>query len=68
MMDVKNYETANSWFSKMHSEGYSVPIVLCQAIEKIMKDEKVTFPVAYGKLDSKHLISVKKKEISFKSL
>lgn len=67
MMDVENYETANSWYSKMHGEGYNVPIVLCQAIEKIMKDEKITFSEAYKKLDSKHLISIKKKEISFKS-
>lgn len=64
-MNVDKYETANSWFSEMHEVGYDVPIVLCQAIEKIMKDEKVTFPVAYKKLHSRHLISIKNKVITY---
>ncbi len=64
-MDIEKHETANSWFSEMHGLGYVVPITLCQAIEKIMKKEKVTFPVAYKKLDAKHLIKIKKKVISY---
>jgi hypothetical protein len=64
-MDVGKYETANSWFSAMHEKGFEVPIILCQAIEKIMKDEKTTFPVAFKRLEGQKQIKVKGKVIGF---
>jgi len=64
-MDINQYETANSWFSAMREKGYKVPVTLCQAIEKIMKNEKVTFPEAYKIIDDKKLIEIKDKEILF---
>ena len=66
-MNVNKFETANSWFSAMHEEGYTVPVILCQAIEKIMKDKKVTFSDAYKTLDSKDLITTTDKVISYTS-
>ena len=64
-MDVSKYETANGWFSAMHEKGYVVPVTLCQAIEKIMKLEKINFSQAYKQLDSKKRIVIKDKVISF---
>lgn len=64
-MDVKTYPTANSWFSAMREKGYDVPITLCQAIEKVMKDEKIGFPEAYKRFESKKTIKVKSKVISY---
>lgn len=66
-MNVEEYTTANGWFSAMHGKGYKVPVVLCQAIEKIMKDEKVSFPIAYEKLDARNQIKFKDKAILFTS-
>jgi DNA-binding transcriptional regulator YhcF (GntR family) len=63
----KEYETANSWFSAMHAKGIKVPITLCQAIEKKMKLEKITFSEAYQSLEEKDLITVRDKEILFNS-
>jgi hypothetical protein len=65
-MDVAKFETANSWFSAMHAKGYEVPITLCQAIEKLMRVEKISFSLAYKRLDLKNRIIFKDKVISFK--
>jgi len=58
-MNMTKYETANSWMSAMHEEGHGVSIVLCQAIEKIMKAQKVTFSEAFKELDDEHLVAFK---------
>ena len=65
-MDIAKYETANSWFSAMQGKGYDVPITLCQAIEKLMKVQKISFPEAYTQLDKNKQISCKDKVISFR--
>lgn len=56
-MKTPNYETANGWLSAMHEEGHSVSIVLCQAIEKIMKAQKCSFADAYQELEDQHRIT-----------
>lgn len=66
-MNLSKHETANGWRSAMHEKGYSVPITLCQTIEKIMKKEKTSFPEAYKKIEDRKLISVRDKEILFNS-
>jgi hypothetical protein len=58
-MTTPNYETANSWMSAMHEKGHGVSIVLCQAIERIMKAKKVSFAEAFSELDSKKQIVFK---------
>lgn len=65
-MDVKKYETANSWFSAMRGEGYEVPIILCQEIERMMKAKKISFPEAYEILNSQKRISETDKKITYK--
>lgn len=64
-MDVSKFETANSWFSAMHAKGYTVPITLCQATEKLMKMEKLTFEEAYKKLETEKRIIFKDNTILF---
>ncbi|MEI7690706.1 MAG: hypothetical protein WCI63_03715 [bacterium] len=64
-MDVSKYETANGWFSAMHEKGYDVPIILCQAIEKVMKTKKISFSQAYKQFASEDRIVIKDKVISF---
>jgi hypothetical protein len=56
-MNVTKYETANSWLSAMHEEGHGVSIMLCQAIERIMKSQKITFPEAYTILNKEKRIN-----------
>jgi hypothetical protein len=56
-MQMSKYISANSWMSAMHEENHNVSIVLCQALEKLMKDEKMTFPEAYHKLKTENKIS-----------
>lgn len=41
----------------MHEDGHKVSIVLCQALEKIMKEEKISFPEAYKKLLTEKRVS-----------
>jgi hypothetical protein len=64
-MDVSKFETANSWFSAMHAKGYSVPITLCQAAEKLMKIEKLTFAEAYNRLETEERITFEDSAILF---
>jgi hypothetical protein len=65
-MDVTKFETANGWFSSMHEKGYVVPIVLCQAIESLMKAKKINFSQAYQQFASEDRIVFTGKVISFK--
>lgn len=65
-MDIKKHTSANSWYSAMRGEGYEVPIILLQSIEKIMKVKKNTFPEAYQILEDEKRISIKDKVVSFK--
>ena len=63
-MPTKKFETANSWFSAMREQGYEVPITLLQAIEELMKKEKINFTEAYVRLENR--ISIQDKIIYFK--
>ena len=56
-MNTPQYETANSWMSAMHEKKHTVSIVLCQAIEKLMKDKKVSFAEAFKMLDDNNRVS-----------
>lgn len=64
-LNIEKYETANSWYSAMHAKGYQVPITLCQAIEKLMKAEKVTFAEAFKRFEEKKRITCTEKVITF---
>lgn len=64
-MELKTYPTANSWYSAMHEKGFVVPITLCQAIERLMKEKKIDFDEAYGLLEDKKSIVLKDKEFEF---
>jgi uncharacterized damage-inducible protein DinB len=55
-MNATKYETANSWMSAMHEEGHKVSIMLCQAIEKKMKAEKISFSEAFDELQAEKRI------------
>lgn len=65
-MELTTYPTANSWYSAMHEKGFVVPITLCQAIEKLMKEKKIDFAEAYGTLEDKKLIVLENKVFHFK--
>lgn len=65
-MDISKYQTANSWFSAMRGEGYEVPVILLQEIEKIMKKEKLSFQEAFERLESNGRITITDKIITFK--
>ena len=41
----------------MHEKKHTVSIVLCQAIEKLMKDKKVGFAEAFKMLDDDKRVS-----------
>lgn len=67
LMDVKKYQTANSWFSAMRGEGYEVPVTLCQEIESIMKAQKISFPEAYEIINSQKRITQVDKKILYRT-
>jgi hypothetical protein len=64
-MKLEDYPTANSWFSAMHAKGFRVSITLCQAIEKIMKEKKITFAEAYRILEKQKFINIEDGEFVF---
>ena len=46
-MDVSKYKTVGEWYAEHRGR---VPVQMAAALEKLMRDEGLTFPDAYVKL------------------
>lgn len=64
-MEINEFQTAGEWYKKMKAEGYTVPLSLYHTLIKIMKDERISFPVAYQKLQAEGRIKEIDKSIIF---
>jgi len=64
-MDIQDFKTVGDWYRKMKTDGFTVPLSLYHTLTKIMKDERVSFPEAYQKLQAEGQIKIINKTINF---
>jgi len=64
-MDMNEFKTVGEWYRKMKAEDYTVPLSLYYTLIKLMKDDHISFPNAYRKLQAEDRIKEINKTIIF---
>ena len=64
-MDINEVKTVAEWYKKMKAEGYTIPLVLCYTLERMVKEKKMTFKQAYNELLNQGRITLSNRTFSF---
>lgn len=64
-MDTDRYKTVAEWYKQMKAEGYSIPLVLCYTLDRMVKERKISFSQAFDELTAKNRIFLVNKTFVF---